>query len=247
MLITSVKPASEVLRFPPSFLPWPLVWDGYAGAWQRVPMLRFALNNVIQAGGILLLQLPLCALAAYAFAQFEFRFKKPLFVICLMAMMIPAQVTFLPNFLLMRRLGLLDTFGALILPYAASGFGIFLMRQAFLQVPKDLIHAARIDGASHLQIIWHILVPIARPTITTFALFSWVYHWNDYFWPLVMTNSNAVRTLPIGIAMLRDGEARMNWNMLMAGNMVIVVPVLLVFLVAQRNLVRAFVHGGEKG
>lgn len=247
MLLTSIKPAAEVMRFPPSFIPWPIDFEGYIGAWERVPMLRFATNNLIQAVGILVLQLPFCAFAAYAFAQFEFRFKQPLFIITLMAMMIPAQVTFLPNFLLMRQLNWLDTFAALILPYASSGFGIFLMRQAFLQVPKDLLHAAKLDGANHLQVIWHIMAPIARPTITTFALFSFVYHWNDYFWPLVMTNSNAVRTLPIGIAMLRDGESRMQWNMLMAGNMAIVLPVLVVFLVAQRNLVRAFVHGGDKG
>jgi sn-glycerol 3-phosphate transport system permease protein len=247
MLVTSLKSSEEVLSFPPNFVPWPVSFEGYIGAWEAVPMVRFAINNLIQAGGILALQLPLCAFAAYAFSQFEFRFKRPLFVLCLMAMMIPSQVTFLPNFLLMRNLGWLDTFAALIVPYASSGFGIFLMRQAFLQISKDLVNAAKLDGANHLQIIWHVMAPIARPTIVTFALFSFVYHWNDYFWPLVMTNSDSVRTLPIGVAMLRDGEARQNWNILMAGNMAIVLPVLIVFLLAQRQLVRAFAHGGDKG
>jgi sn-glycerol 3-phosphate transport system permease protein len=121
-----------------------------------------------------------------------------------------------------------------------------MLRQAFMQVPKDLANAAELDGANHLQVLWHVLMPIVKPTLTAVALFSFVAHWNSYFWPLVATNSDAVRTLPVGVAMLRDGESRMSWNVLMAGNMVIVMPVLIVFLTFQKNLVRSFVQGGLK-
>lgn len=246
MGVTSLKTGDEVLEFPPGFLPIPASTEAYDAAWSRIPMLRFFLNNIVVTFSVLALQLPLVSLAAYAFSQFEFRFKRPLFILCLMAMMIPGQVTFLPNFLLMKRLDWFDTYLALIIPFASSAYGIFLIRQAFLQVPKDLVNAAALDGANHLQILWHVMLPVAKPTVTTVALFSFVGHWNSYFWPLVATNSDSVRTLSVGVAMLRDGDARMSWNTLMAGNMTMVIPVLLVFLLFQRNLVRSFVQGSMK-
>jgi sn-glycerol 3-phosphate transport system permease protein len=246
MFVTSVKTGAETLAYPPSFLPFPATSEAFVDAWSKVPMLRFFMNTVIVTGSVLLLQLPLSALAAYAFSQFEFRFKKQLFVLCLMAMMIPAQVTFLPNFLLMKKLNWFDTYLALIIPFASSAYGIFMIRQAFLQVPKDLVNAAFLDGANHLQTLWHVMLPVAKPTVTTVALFGFVSHWNSYFWPLIATNSDAVRTLPVGVAMLRDGDARMAWNTLMAGNMTMVIPVLILFLIFQKNLVRSFSQGGMK-
>lgn len=246
MIVTSLKTGDEVLQYPPGFLPIPATSEAYINAWTRIPMLRYFMNTLVVTVSILLLQLPLVSMAAYAFSQFEFKFKRALFVMCLMAMMIPGQATFLPNFLLMKRLGWYDTYLALIVPFASSAYGIFLIRQAFLQVPKDLVHAASLDGATHLQTLWHVMIPVAKPTVTTVALFSFVSHWNSYFWPLIATNSDAVRTLPVGIAMLRDGDARMSWNTLMAGNTTMVIPVLLVFLVFQKNLVRSFVQGSMK-
>jgi sn-glycerol 3-phosphate transport system permease protein len=245
MFVTSLRSGEEVLGAP-NFLPFPVSNEGYIDAWSRIPMVRYFMNNIIVTGSVLLLQLPLASLASYAFSQFEFKFKKPLFLICLMAMMIPGQVTFLPNFLLMKKIGWFDTYAALIVPFASSAYGIFMIRQAFLQVPKDLANAASLDGANHLQILWHVMLPIAKPTITTVALFSFVSHWNSYFWPLIATNSDSVRTLAVGVAQLRDGDARMSWNTLMAGNMSMVLPVLIVFLTFQKNLVRSFSQGGMK-
>jgi sn-glycerol 3-phosphate transport system permease protein len=246
MLVTALKPNGDTMTFPPEFIPWPPSLTSFQEAWTRVPMLRFALNSVITTGGVLILQLPLISMAAYAFSHFEFKGKKAFFTLCLMAMMIPAQVTFLPNFLTMKQLNWLDTYWALIVPFATSAYGIFMLRQAFMQVPKDLINAAQLDGASHVQIIFHVLVPIAKPVITTVALFSFIGMWNSYFWPLVATNSDSVRTLPVAIAMLRDGDSRQSWGTLMAGNMTIVMPVLAIFLMFQKNLVRSFVQGAMK-
>lgn len=246
MLITSIQTGEEVMAFPPNFFPFPGTMEAYEKAWTQIPMLRYFLNNIIVTLGVLLLQLPLVSTAAYAFSQFEFRFKKPLFTMVLLAMMIPGQATFLPNFILAKNLGLLNTYAVLILPFASSAYGIFLLRQAFMQVPKDLINAAQLDGANHFQVLWHVMLPITRPTVTTIALFSFVSHWNSYSWPLVATNNDTVRTLPVGVAMLRDGEARMAWNVLMAGNMTVVLPVLIIFLFFQRNIVRSFVQGGMK-
>ncbi|WP_273380447.1 carbohydrate ABC transporter permease [Symbiobacterium thermophilum] len=246
MLVTSLKAPGTTTTFPPQFIPRPATLESYREAFASIPLVRYFLNSVIVTGSVLALQLPLVTAAAYAFANFDFKFKNQLFTLCLMSMMIPAQVTFLPNFLLMNKLRWYDTYLALIIPFASSAYGIFLLRQAFLQVPKDLIHAAELDGANHFQVLWHVLVPIVKPTITTVALFAFVTHWNSYFWPLVVTNSDAVRTLPVGVAMLRDGENRMSWSVLMAGNMVAVTPVLALFLIFQKNLVRSFVQGGLK-
>lgn len=246
MLITALKVDGDTMRFPPQFFPWPPSLNSFHEAWTRVPMLRFAVNSVITTGAVLVLQLPLISMAAYGFSHFEFKGKKILFTLCLCAMMIPSQVTFLPNFLTMKQLGWLDTYWALIVPFITSAYGIFMLRQAFMQVPKDLINAARLDGASHFQVIYHVLVPIAKPVITTVALFSLIGMWNSYFWPLIATNSDSVRTLPVAIAMLRDGDSRQSWGTLMAGNMTIVMPVLAIFLVFQKNLVRSFVQGAMK-
>lgn len=246
MLSTSLKAPGTTTVFPPQIIPYPITFESFEKAFDSIPLFRFFLNSIIVTGSVLLLQLPLVTMAAYAFAHFDFKFKAPLFTLCLMSMMIPGQVTFLPNFLLMNRLGWFDTYLALIIPFASSAYGIFLLRQAFKQVHKDLINAAELDGANQFQVLWHVLLPIVKPTLTTVALFALVSHWNSYFWPLVATNSDAVRTLPVGVAMLRDGENRQAWSVLMAGNMVVVTPILIAFLTFQKNLVRSFVQGGLK-
>lgn len=165
-----------------------------------------------------------------------------LFGLSLIALMIPSQVIFLPVYVQMSHWGLVDTLWALILPFGASAFGIFLLRQAFMQVPDEVIEAARLDNASEWKIMWTIMVPLAKPVLVTFGLFSFIYHWNDYFWPLIMTNSDTVRTLPIGISMLKAAEGGKQWNVIMAGNMILVFPILIVFFFAQRHIINAFVY-----
>jgi sn-glycerol 3-phosphate transport system permease protein len=240
MLSTSLKDLPAVTQFPPSLLPRPPRWDNYAKAWQSGPFLRYAVNNVIQTVGILALQLGFGCLAAYGFSKVRFPGRDVLFLVVIACLIVPPQVRFLPLYMLFSKLGLLNTYASLILPYAVSALGTFLIREAFMQISDDILDAARVDGAGLFTLIFRIMVPIARPAIVAFSLFSVVYHWNDFFWPLVMTTNDAVRTLPIGVAMLREEGTGARWHIIMAGSMFVVAPVLAVFAVAQRHIIRAF-------
>jgi len=243
---TSLKDLPGVIQFPPTLLPIPPHWDNYIQAWQSGPFLRYLVNNVIVTLGILAIQLPLACLAAYAFSKLVFPGRNLCFYVVVSCMMVPPQVRFVPIYIMLARVGLLNTYAALILPYATSALGTFLIREAFATISDDMLDAARIDGANVLQIIFRIMVPIAKPTIIAFSLFSLVYHWNDYFWPLVMTTNEAVRTLPLGVAMLREEGTGARWHIIMAGNMFVVVPMILVFLLAQRHIIRAFTFTAPK-
>nr|WP_232345315.1 carbohydrate ABC transporter permease [Paenactinomyces guangxiensis] len=246
MLSTAFKSDQEVLQFPPVWIPANLMWENLIQAWESGPFLQYTFNSFFVAVAILVLQFLTGVPAAYAFARQKFKGRNFLFSLTLVALMIPPQITFLPVFLELNQVNLVNTYAALIIPYAASAFGIFMLRQSFMQVPEEIIEAARLDEASEWQIMWRIMVPHAKPILITFGLFSFIYHWNDYFWPLVMTNEDAIRTLPIGIAMLKQSEGGVAWNILMAGNLFVVVPVLLIFLFAQRHIIRAFIYQGVK-
>lgn len=240
MLTTSLKDLPSVTQFPPTLLPHPPRWDNYAKAWTSGPFLHYALNNAIQTLGILVLQLFFGCLAGYGFSKVRFRGRDACFVIVIACLVVPPQVRFVPLYMLFSKVGLLNTYASLILPYAVSALGTFLIREAFMQISDDIVDAARVDGAGVLTIIFRIMAPIARPTLVAFALFSVVYHWDDFFWPLVMTTNEAVRTLPIGVAMLREEGTGARWHVIMAGSMFVVAPVLVVFAVAQRHIIRAF-------
>jgi sn-glycerol 3-phosphate transport system permease protein len=240
MVATSLKDLPDVARFPPTLWPDPPRWDNYARAWRSGPFLRYFVNNAIQTAAILASQLFFACLAAYAFAKLRFPGRDLCFVLVMACLIVPPQVRFVPLYILFSRLGLVDTYAALILPYAVSALGTFLIREAFMQISDDIADAARVDGAGLFTLIFRIMVPIARPAIVAFSLFSVVYHWNDFFWPLVMTTTDAVRTLPVGVAMLREEGTGARWHIIMAGSMFVVAPVLLVFAVAQRHIVRAF-------
>jgi sn-glycerol 3-phosphate transport system permease protein len=240
MLTTSLKDLPSVTQFPPSLLPDPPRWDNYVKAWQSGPFLRYAVNNVIQTVGILVLQLGFGCLAAYGFSKVRFPGRDVMFLVVIACLIVPPQVRFVPLYMLFSKLGLLNTYASLILPYAVSALGTFLIREAFMQISDDILDAARVDGAGLFTLIFRIMVPIARPAIVAFSLFSVVYHWNDFFWPLVMTTNDAVRTLPIGVAMLREEGTGARWHIIMAGSMFVVAPVLAIFAVAQRQIIRAF-------
>lgn len=242
MMVTAFKTLPEVYRFPPTLIPEVWEFGNFVIAWESGPFLRYTINSIIVAVGILILQLLTAVPAAYAFARYQFRGRGLLFGLTLIALMIPPQVVFLPIYVQMSNWGLVNTLWSLILPYGTSAFGIFLLRQAFMQVPDEIIEAARLDNASEWKIMWKVMAPIAKPVLITFGLFSFIYHWNDYFWPLILTNSDTVRTLPIGIAMLKDTEGNTVWNVIMAGNMILVLPILIVFFFAQRQIISAFVY-----
>ncbi|GEB31211.1 MULTISPECIES: carbohydrate ABC transporter permease [Brevibacillus] len=242
MASTAFKDMSEVRQFPPTLLPETWEWGNFVQAWESGPFLMFTVNSIVVAVAILILQFLTAVPAAYAFARYQFPGRNLLFGLVLVALMIPGYIIFLPIYVQLSGWGLVNTLWSLILPYAASAFGIFLLRQAFMQVPDEVIEAARLDNASEWKIMWTIMVPMAKPVLVTFGLFSFIYHWNDYFWPLIMTNSDEVRTLPVGISSLRMSDGGTLWNVMMAGNMILILPILVIFFVAQRHIIKAFVY-----
>jgi sn-glycerol 3-phosphate transport system permease protein len=246
MLSTSLKTLPETMIFPPTWIPKNFMWNNYAQAWGSGPFLHYISNSLIISIGILVLQMLTIIPAAYAFARYKFKGSAFLFGMVMVTFMIPSQLIFLPVYLQLSAWKLLNTHLALILPFASSAFGIFLLRQSFKQVQEELLEAARLDSAKEWQIILKLMVPLAKPVLATFALFSFIAHWNDYFWPLVMTTDETARTLPLGIAKIREEEGVANWNVLMAGNMILVTPILIAFFFAQRHIIRAFVYTGVK-
>jgi len=246
MLSTSLKTLPETMIFPPEWIPSHPVWKNYIDAWNTGPFLHYITNSVIISVSILLLQMLTIIPASYAFARYKFAGSGFLFSIVMVTLMIPSQLIFLPVYLELSAFKLLNTHLGLILPFASSAFGIFLLRQAFRQISDELIEAARLDQAKEWKIIARIMVPMVKPVLVTFALFSFIAHWNDYFWPLVMTTNETARTLPIGIAKIREVEGVGTWNILMAGNVILVAPILVVFFLSQRQIIKAFVYNGVK-
>lgn len=246
MISTSLQTFRETMTFPPTWIPASPQWINFAEAMQAGPFLTYFRNSVVVTGSIIILQFLIMIPAAYAFAKYKFPGKTLLFGMILLAFMIPGQVTFIPVYLMMADWGLVKTLLPQIIPFISNAFGIFLLRQYFMQIPEEIIEAARLDNASEFKIIRKIMIPMSKPALATIALFSFVSHWNDYFWPLVMTDSAAVRPLTLGIAMLRETEGISNWHIIMAGNVILVVPILLVYVFCSKHIVKAFVYSGIK-
>ncbi|MGJ8722719.1 MAG: ABC transporter permease subunit [Salinibacterium amurskyense] len=245
MVLTAFQTASEALSIPPQFWVDAVRWDNFIAAFDRVNFGHFALNSVIVTGGTLLGQFLIIVPAAYAFARFQFKGRDVLFGVVLATMMIPGQLIFLPVFAMYAKMGLLNTHLSLILPFIASGFGIFLLRQTFMRVPDSLIEAARLDHASEFTIIRRIMLPLAKPTIVTIGLITFIGTWNNYFFPLVWTTTDAARTLPVAVPRL-EALDEIAPTIVMAGNMLLVVPILIVFLLARRHIISAFTYTGVK-
>lgn len=246
MVFTSFKPYKETTIYPPTLLPTNWTTEGYVKALEMVDVATFLKNSLIVSLTVLVLQYLVIVPAAYAFARCKFRFKGFFFGIVLLGFMIPQQVTFIPIYLMFSRAGLLQSLIPQILPFISNAFGIFLLRQYFMQIPEEIIEAARLDDAGELKIILRIMIPMARPAIFTIGLLSFISSWNSYFWPLIMTTKDAYRTLPIGVAMLNSQEGGRLWNVLMAGNMFLVVPILIVYLFANKQIRKAFAYSGIK-
>ncbi|MEB2313015.1 MAG: carbohydrate ABC transporter permease [Polyangiaceae bacterium] len=241
MLLTSMKTLPEIVRAPTAPLPSGLHLEAYREVMRSMPLARYFWNTTVMAVGIALLQMATALPAGYALAKLRFRGRALAFGMVVATLLIPAQVRFVPVFSMLARAGLTNTMSALILPFGVSAFGVFLVRQALMSVPDSLIEAARMDGASELRIIYRLLAPLLAPTLAALFLFSFVFHWNDYFWPLVMTTDERVRTLPLGIALLREQGTGVRWHIVMAGNVLLSLPALAVFALAQKHLLRAVV------
>ena len=245
-LSTSLKGGAEVDRYPPTL--WPHAPDAgnYVAALRQAPLPRFLLNSLVQAGAITLGQLVTATLAAFAFTFIAFPGRQALFFLFLATLMIPGEVTLIPNYLTVRSLGWLDTYAGLAAPYLATAFGTFLLRQFFLTIPRELEDAARIDGASRRRFLWTIVVPLARPALATLAIYAFLSAWNQYLWPLLVVNSTRMRTVQIGLALLQSQEI-VSWGLVMAGVIIIILPTVLVFLFGYRQVVRGLTAGAVKG
>ncbi len=238
MTLTSLKPLPEILHRPTALLPSSPTVAAYREVWGSIDVGRYLVVTLAMALAIAALQIALALPAGYALAKLRFRGRGMALGLVIACLLIPTQMTFVPIFLMFAKLHLVNTFLSLVLPFGASALGTFMIRQALLSVPDEIVEAARLDGASELTIVYRVLAPIVRPTLVALFLVSFVFHYNDYFWPLVMTTDDSVRTLPLGIALLREQGTGVRWHVIMAANVLLSAPVLALFSITQRSLVR---------
>jgi len=246
MLGTSLMTDLEVYQYPPKFVPSEFQWSNFVEAMDLQPFGRFFLNTAIVAGASVLGQLLFCSMAAYAFARLRFVWRDRLFALYLGTMMIPAIVTIIPSFLLVSTFGWINTYWALFTPTISSVWGIFLLRQFFMTIPRDLEDAARIDGASEFSIFWRVILPLSKPALATLAIFAFMGSWKDFLWPLLVTNRLDMRTVEVGIANFTTLYTT-DWPHQMAAAVIVMVPIIIVFLVAQKYFVRGITLTGLKG
>jgi sn-glycerol 3-phosphate transport system permease protein len=224
----------------------PLTLDNFAHAWAAAPFARYFVNTILLVAMILGCQLVLSTLAAYAFARYEFAGKNVLFALVLIQLMIMPDILLVENYRTMARLGVVDTLLAVGLPYFASAFAIFLLRQTFLGIPRELDEAARVEGASAMQILWRIYVPLAKPVYTAFALVSVSFHWNNFLWPVIITNSVTARPLTVGLQVFSSTDQGVDWSIITAATLMTSAPLLIGFLLFQRQFVQSFMRAGIK-
>ena len=260
MVSTSLKPEKEIFTYPPVWLPSAWQWDNYQRAMESAAFGRYFVNTIIYATVVTLSNLLLCSMAAFAFARLRFRGRDTLFIMVLGTMMIPAQVTMVPVFIMLKRWplmggndwlgigghGLLNTYPGLILPAAVGAFGIFLLRQFFMTLPRELEDAARIDGCSEAGIYWRIILPLSAPALATLGIFTFTAAWNEFLWPLLITSKDSMRTLQLGLQVFQS-QYTTSWDLLMAGTVVVTIPVLIIFLAGQRYFTRGIAMSGIKG
>jgi multiple sugar transport system permease protein len=246
MITTAFKGLSESVAIPPTLWPTKWIWTNFIDAWQAAPFPRYFLNTVIMAVGSTVGTLITGALAAYAFARMRFFGKDVLFMMFLMTMMIPFEVTLIPDFLIIRTLHWYNTYTALIVPWTASVFSIFLLRQFFMSLPKELYEATILDGGTHFQFLYRVAIPLAIPALITVAIFSFLGSWNSLLWPLIVTSSPNLRPIQVGLSAFQ-GEAGSYYNLLMAGATLAILPIVILFLVAQKQFVEGIARSGIKG
>ncbi len=246
MISTSLKPSNEVLIMPPKWIPSKLVWENYKIAFESAPFKRYFLNSVFVAAMVTVGELITTILAAFAFSRIKFKGREILFSILIATMMVPGEVLIIPNFVTLAKLGWIDSYKALIIPWCASIYAIFLLRQYFLGIPEQLYYSAKIDGCSDMKFLWLIMVPLAKPALITLAILKIIGSWNSFMWPLIVTNSEHMRTLPVALSVF-SSEAGTDYNVLMAAATMIIIPVFIIYLVLQKHIVAGVSRTGIKG
>ena len=253
LLSTSLKGAGEnIFAYPPTIIPKDFTWANYVGVWHRVDLMRYFINSMIVAGGTVLLNLILSSLAAYPLARMELKGKKITFFAILATIMVPFQAIMLPVYLITLKLHLVDNvsntmgFIGLIMPFAVSAFGIFLMRQAFLAIPKEMEEAAIVDGCNAFQVFWKVLLPMVKPSLAVLAIFTFIGSWGEFLWPSIVLTKESMFTLPVGVNNLQ-GMFSSNWRYIAAGSIISTIPIIIFFLALQKYFISGENEGAVKG
>jgi multiple sugar transport system permease protein len=246
MLLSALKPSAEVFTTPPTLFGSEVKFSNFVEAWNYLPFGRFILNTLFVAGIGTLITLVASAMSGYAFARLNFRFRGGLFVLYLSTLIVPQEVIVIPMFLVMQRLGWVNSYQALILPWAFTAFGTFLLRQFFLTIPRELEEAAKIDGCGHIRILRSIIIPIAAPALAVLAVFTFISYWNSFLWPLIIINDTAKMTVPLGLDLFL-GQQGQRWELLMAAATISMVPTVILVLALQKYLVRGIALSGLGG
>ncbi len=245
MVLGSLKSATEASQYPPTLLPSTFAWSNYREVFTSVPFLRYIFNSFLVASSVTLVALLFHSMAAYALARLSFPGRNVLFVLMIATLMVPFSITLIPSFIVVRSLGWLDTYWALIVPAIFNAFGIFLLRQFYLGLPEELEEAALLDGDTPAGIFLHIALPLSRPILATLAVFFWLANWNNYLWPLIVTSSTNMRVIQIGVASFA-GEHSTQWQLIMAGSTIAAIPGLILYLFMQRYLIEGIKLSGLK-
>ncbi len=246
MISTSLKTEMQAYQFPPVWIPDPMVWRNYLDTWQALPFDLFFLNSAFVSLMLTVGQLATCSLGAFAFARLRFPGREQLFVLYLATLMIPFQVIMIPLFVLVSRMGWIDSYWGLTVPLVFSPYGTFLLRQFFKSIPRELEDASKIDGCTYWRIYWNIMMPLSKPALATLGIFVFMWSWNNFLWPLLIVNSLEMKTLPLGLAYFL-GQYTIYWNLLMVGATIALLPVLIVFFFAQRFFIEGITLTGLKG
>ncbi len=246
MLLTSVKTRAEAFRNPPTIFPTSLHPGNYAEAWRAAPFGQYFFNTAIVCLGVVGGVLLTTVLAAYAFARLEFRGKNVIFALFLATMMIPFEVTLIPNYIIVNRLGWYNTYLGLIVPFTANVFSVFLLRQFFASIPQDLYDAAALDGCGHLRTLWNVAAPLARAPLTAIVLFNFLWSWNSLLWPLIVTGKESLRPIQLGLSVFVNAEAN-DPHLLMAASTFTILPIVVLYFVAQRQFIEGIAASGLKG
>jgi multiple sugar transport system permease protein len=246
MALSSLKPEGEIRSVPPTWLPETFTLENYRELFSRLDFPTYFINSVLVASLVTAGSLLFCSAVGYALAKLRFPGKKALFLVVLGMLMVPGMVLFVPQFVLVSNLGLTNTYGGLVLPFLAGPFGVFLMRQFLLSIPDDLIEAARVDGAGEWRIFLQVILPLCRPALATLGILTFLASWNNFLWPLVVATTEDKYTLPVALALYSVGQNRTDFGLLLAGAVVVVVPVLIVFLMLQRHFLRGIATTGLK-